>query len=388
MKQPVLFGSGGNVGDWFQTIAVTAPAGSTITVSGGGETQTATGTGTYYAFAVHNQSTVYTITVSMDGVSSAAQTVTTGTTSGAISFVEVKFGTINVTLDNAFIGETITCVSGGTTISKTASGNSLVFRVPSTGTWTISGTISGQTYTATAVVSDLDTPVSTTLTTILTITATIHGAKNDTISFTDASGVSHTEVFATGQTSKSVSFDIDGAGSSIVFTSAVAKNPNSLASDYSKTVSVNSGTTDIYVMPDNALYWWGYESSNLEDVTAANGWTMGTYNVQTPTHSTNKITVSATGSNSFCGVGSKNSVNLTNYYMITDGVTKAGNEYGNIALIQTKDVSSSAINLKGAWLTNADMALATLSLDAADDAYTNIRALNNRATDVYALWYD
>ena len=321
MNQPVLFGNGGNVGEWFQTIAVTTPAGSTITVSGGGETQTATGTGTYYAFAVHNKSTTYTITVSMDGASAAAQTVTTGTTSGAISFVEVKFGTINVTLDNAFIGEIITCASGGTTISKTASGNSLVFRVPSTGTWTISGTVSGQTYTDTAVVSDLDTPVSASLNQTVNITATLHGAKNDTISFTDIEGASYTIVFETGETSKTATFAVSPSGSPIVFSSAVANDPDNLSNNYSKTVTVDSNITDVYVMPDNTLYWYGYESADLEDMSTANGWASASY--IPPVHNTNYIYLSTAAAGQICGIGDKNVISgVINLHSIAEAVAE------------------------------------------------------------------
>ena len=149
------------------TIYVTAPNGSSIRVADAGNTDvhTGTGTGSALAIAVHKKTTVYTITVTIDGVSKS-DTVTTGSTSGGSSSVTIQFGTINLTLAVDFIGETITCVNGGTTISKTASSTSMVFSVPTTGTWVISGTISGQTYSVNAVVSSLSTPVSVTLETI------------------------------------------------------------------------------------------------------------------------------------------------------------------------------------------------------------------------------
>lgn len=149
------------------TIYVTAPSGSSIRVADAGNTDvhTGTGTGSALAIAVHKKTTVYTITVTIDGVSKS-DTVTTGSTSGGSSSVTIQFGTINLTLAVDFIGETITCVNGGTTISKTASSTSMAFYVPTTGTWVISGTVSGQTYSVNAVVSSLSTPVSATLETI------------------------------------------------------------------------------------------------------------------------------------------------------------------------------------------------------------------------------
>ena len=168
MKQPVLFGNGSPVGDWFQTIAVNAPLGASITVSGGGETLTATGTGSYYALDAHNKSTTYTITATIDGVSAPSQTVTTGTAAGVISFIDIAFGTINLTYANDFRGTTITCANGGTTISKTApsGGNTMAFYPPNTGTWVISGEVGGTPYSTNAVVTSLSTPVSAELATV------------------------------------------------------------------------------------------------------------------------------------------------------------------------------------------------------------------------------
>ena len=85
------------------------------------------------------------------------------TSDGQSAAETIKFGTINLTVDNDFVGETISCVNGGITITKTASSTSVTFRPPTTGTWTISGTVNGTTYTTTATISDLDTPVSATL---------------------------------------------------------------------------------------------------------------------------------------------------------------------------------------------------------------------------------
>ena len=91
------------------------------------------------------------------------------------------------------------------------------------------------------------------------VTVTIYGAVEDTISFTDAAGISHSVTFTTNASSSQETFKIDPSGSSITFTSAVAKDPENLSNSYTKTISITSGTTDIYVMPSNTLYWYGYE---------------------------------------------------------------------------------------------------------------------------------
>lgn len=160
MKQPVIYGSGG----WVYTIAVTAPVNSEVIVSGGSEVITGVGTGSDYAFSVHKKNTTYTIAVSMDGATKTA-TVTTGTNPGAMSFVVIEFGTINLTYDPGFAGHVITCTDGTTTVTKTApsSGSTMTFYPPNTGTWSISGQASGVTYYTTATVSSLDTPVNAAL---------------------------------------------------------------------------------------------------------------------------------------------------------------------------------------------------------------------------------
>ena len=77
----------------------------------------------------------------------------------------IEFGTITVTVDADFVtaGASISCVSGGTSCTAKTAASTLTFRPPSTGTWTISGTISGKTYTVDATVSSLSTAVSVSL---------------------------------------------------------------------------------------------------------------------------------------------------------------------------------------------------------------------------------
>lgn len=64
---------------------------------------------------------------------------------------------LTVTCDSAFSGTTITCTDGITTLTQTcpsASPYEVVFEIPNGGTWTVSGTISGSTYTASIDIPD------------------------------------------------------------------------------------------------------------------------------------------------------------------------------------------------------------------------------------------
>ena len=146
------------------TINVTAPNGATIRVTNGTETYTGTGTGSSQAFVVHTASSTYTVSATLDG-NTKSDTVTSSATTGQNSSVTIEFGTITVTVDADFVtaGASISCVSGGTSCTAKTAASTLTFRPPTTGTWTISGTISGKTYTVDATVSSLSTAVSVSL---------------------------------------------------------------------------------------------------------------------------------------------------------------------------------------------------------------------------------
>ncbi len=147
---------------------VYAPTGSTIRVTATGETYTGTGAGsTAVPFALHQASTTYTIQVTLDG-QTKSDTLTTPSTSGGSGSKNIEYGTINLTYADDFRGQTITCSKSGVTITKTApsGGNSMVFYPPEAGNYTISGVVSGTTYTTTAEVTSLSTAVSADLQTL------------------------------------------------------------------------------------------------------------------------------------------------------------------------------------------------------------------------------
>lgn len=153
---------------YFHTINVTVKAGASIVITGNGETYGGTGTGSALAFAVHGKEATYTVTTSIDGVSAASQTVTTPATSGQSTSLTFTYGTINLTYANDFRGLSITCSDGNKTITKTApsGANIMSFYPPNTGTWIISGTVSGQPYSTEAIVVDLAVAVTANIQTV------------------------------------------------------------------------------------------------------------------------------------------------------------------------------------------------------------------------------
>ena len=141
------------------TVTVTFPysLGATCTLSDG--TTTLSANTSPMAFDVPNSGT-WTATVTLDGQTKTDSV--TITTDGQTESMSFSYGTINLTYDNEFRGMSISCASGGTTITKTApiSGNSMAFYPPSTGTWTISSTYSGVSYSTSVTVSSLSTAVT------------------------------------------------------------------------------------------------------------------------------------------------------------------------------------------------------------------------------------
>ena len=303
------------------TITVTYPANGTCTISDGVTTLTANQNP--MAFSIPNAGT-WTAKATVDGIEKSGTPITI-TTSGQTVTDTILFGTINLTYDSEFRGLTLTCNDGVTTISKLApsTGNTMAFYPPNTGTWTISGTYSGTAYSVDAEVTSLSTAVSVQLQTLTQITVTMYSAVEDTVTFTDKAGVAYTETFATGQSSKSVSFYINSSGSSsITFTSSVAKNPDNLSEPYSKTVTITSATTEIRVMPSGAIYWYGYVVSgetmvNNDKSTGASSFTFNKNNMSCT--SKGRSTISTT-----------NTHTLTSYdhYKIHASVTSGGTDLG------------------------------------------------------------
>ena len=356
------------------TVTVTFPYsnGATCTLSDGVTTLTATSSP--MAFTVPNVGT-WTATVTLDGQSKtdSAQITTDGQTAS----LTIEYGTINLTFDDDFRSQTITCESGGTTITKPAPsvGNTMVFYPPTTGVWDITGYVGGVPYSTSATIVSLSTSVSAILQMNVTLTVTLYSATEDTVTFTDESGAK-TEVFASGQSSKSISITIPPSGMSITFTSSIAKNPDDLSQYYSKTVTVNSGTTEVYVMPNVALYWYGY-INGIEDMITANGWTWSGVSMAASTFNTNNIVI-LNG-----GIGTNDKVTGT-VKVILQGVTDLNNVYGATATVPSKTFSN-ADRQDNTEITSTSLHVISTNIS---NRYLTAVAVNGRSMKLMALWLE
>ena len=131
----------------------------------------------------------------------------------------------------------------------------------------------------------------------------LYSAASDTLSYTDDNGA---QTVTTDSTGKATGVNItitqpsQGVDPTITFTSSVAKDPDNLSNNYSKSITVTSQTTAIYVMPDACVYWWGWKISDITN-TANQPYSNAGYSNQghSLTFSTNYATiVLATGTKS------------------------------------------------------------------------------------------
>ena len=229
--------------------------------------------GTDYVYAVFNADGVAELTnVLMTGTLQVSATNGTDIASSSISVpyygsyeLELAFwnATLYMTTPNSELhGQTITFKnSSDETVGTTTFGGSgtATYIVKEPDTYTASVSYGGRTYSASVVVTT-QTTYSIEISLELSLGVTVYSAPNDTISYVGIDGQTHT-ISTDSYGEATTTIQISSNGSSITFTSIVAKDTNNLSNDYSKTVSLTSATTEIYVMPENAIYWWGYKGS-------------------------------------------------------------------------------------------------------------------------------
>lgn len=281
--------------------------------------------------------------------------------------------TITVTYSSQFYNKTMTCTKGTKTYTKTTtSSGSTVFDVDESGTWTI--TCDGTSRT-------VDVVLEYTTQMAITKTITVYSAASDTVSFTDMTGAKTVTTDSSGEGSVDITFIPPSAN--ITFTSSVAKNPDDLSQAYSKSIMLTVNTTSIYVMPDNTLYWWGY-NNGIEAVNATNGWSMPSgYSVQAPTFNTQSISVNATSGQCVSGIGSTNKFNMTKAYCIGNQ-TRKDNVYSYLGF---GGVSNKTHSIGNAWDVSASPLKYTVS-NLSGETYLEVGAYYTSTGNVYAIWYE
>lgn len=364
------------------TIYVIADVGSTIRVSAGTEVYTGTGTGSAVAFVVHQPSTVYTIEETLDGHTDTETVTSASTPGGSVTVtVHVFEAILNISTTSASLfGKSISIMKGGVVVGTTAFNNSgsATYAVHETGIYTL--TCDG--YDASVTVS-AETTYNVEISTVQTyeITATIYGAVGDTITYTDDNGQQTVTTDNTGK-AENVSITITqttgGVDPSITFTSSIAKDPNNLSNDYSKAVTITENMTEIYVMPDKTIYWYGYKGEGFSNPINVPGQNPGAV-----TETTNYLVLNASiksfGKNNIPNAdiitakGIVNTITTTNQAMI--GMYQSDNAGGG----SVTSLSQSGLHVVS---VNKDVS-------AVGDMKTYFFAGNDHGNhNIYAMWYE
>ena len=292
--------------------------------------------------------------------------------------------TITVTYSSQFYNKTMTCSKGSKTYTKiTTSSGSTVFDVDESGTWTV--TCNGVSRTV-DVVLEYSTQMA------ITKTITVYSAASDTVSFTDVTGAKTVTTNTSGQGSVAITFI---PNESIIFTSSVAKNPDDLSANYSKAVIMDENITEVYVMPNNSLYWWGYMSDNCEDTTTANGWALtggSPVSFIAPTHNTTNISASSTSDYVWCGIGTKSSISssVTKLHSITTGTSLGQYSDGQYFDLRANSGKTAPYSERLGYASIKSSALTKSTADITTSGnFSAFLAAPWRSSGViYAFWYE
>ena len=265
---------------WAATINIstTSPEfyGRTITVAKDGSTVgtiafSALGVATYIASSVGS----YDFTVSYDGMEFTSNVnVTEETTYSTV--INAWTATFNMTASiSTLYNRAIIISKGGTTVGTTAfdSTGHATYKVHEAGVYSVSSTDSGgKTYSKTVSVT-AEEGYNINLGTITKI-FDLYSAVSDTVSFTDITGAKTCVTDGAGHGQVTITCE---PGATITFTSAVAKNAKNTSLAYTKDIQINDDeVTELYIMPDNVYYWYGYIPTGVSFTSYAVKWSTGT----------------------------------------------------------------------------------------------------------------
>ncbi|MBQ1430088.1 MAG: hypothetical protein IIZ05_00560 [Firmicutes bacterium] len=174
----------------------------------------------------------------------------------------------------------------------------------------------------------------------VSVTLTLNGAKEDTITVKDSNNTTiGTCIFASGQTSGTITATVTpGYSDTWTFTSSVAKDTSTGTSDYVKTATVTDALSQtVNVYPDNCLYWYGNEI-----VAMSNGiWTNAMADV---TKNTNSLRVNyPANSYKYLWYCTDNNIDLSQYTKVCTAINIRTFPSGNKVYIyssSSRDIGS------------------------------------------------
>lgn len=301
--------------------------------------------------------------------------------------------TITVTYNSSFYNKTMTCSNGTKTYTKiTTSSGSTEFSVTDEGTWTIA---------CNGVSRTVDVVLNYTTQMAITKTVTVYGAAGATISFTDTMGSKTCTLDNSGEGSASITFI--PPSQSITFTDTnVSKNPDDLSQNYSKSITITESITSIKVMPDGALYWYGWISENFEECSPANGWTSSWVYIspipsfRSPTYNTNSLGCT-TASGQVTEMGTKQTIRASKVKWIVKPIKQMASNNSTILVKYQKNskyVGNNAGVVKSEGLQNTGaiplntVGLIELTPTEVGDFYWTIQDYAGMDYELYGMVYE
>ena len=209
----------------------------------------------------------------------------------------------------------------------------------------------------------------------------IHSAAYDTIYYYDANSVER-QLCVTDENGNGTVDWSEMEPGIYTFYSTVAKNPDNLSEEYSRTVKITRTTTEVYLMPPGTFYWNGFEDSELEICSTANGWVVSSRTHVSPTFNPNYIHCDSSSGSSDSMVGSKRERTISLTSMIANPLEILSNEGGEIAIKTVKGSGGSGI-YKAPSTTGIQKV--TLKPDSPMTGYLYAGANNGRDIDIYTL---
>lgn len=215
----------------------------------------------------------------------------------------------------------------------------------------------------------------------------IHSAVEDTTYYMEGGESVPFCTIASGDTETVLASTIESLkNQTITLYSSVAKDPTNLSNDYSKSIRITPNVTEIYLMPNKALYWWGHFNDNCQILSNANGWT-GIY-IAPDTSNKNYIFCPQTTVNgASCGIGSKTTVS-GDMKAIYQGITARSGRYGFLSCDNSKEISAFTT-----YVTTTT--LQVVSANGQTNKYVSMSAYGQTSDsngkmsgNIYALWYE
>lgn len=211
---------------------------------------------------------------------------------------------------------------------------------------------------------------------------TVYSAANDTVYYVEnGNNVTLCTTDSTGKGTVDISSLI---GRELILFSTVAKNPNNLSNAYSKTITISREMTEIKVMPENSLYWWGYQN-NVEQTTSDNGWTIGAFSSTNFTINANNMTCNVPGSG-VSGLSSNNAITTSKVHVIARQISVSGYGGGQIRITSSKNITTSAI-ASTAFTTTSDITHYTTDIST-PDIYPIALYYGPMSGQLNAIWYE